>query len=109
MPPAPLHLVCRSRKSKRRWVITQNKKYIPIAKRRDKPDAIAWILKHHPEIPDNKITKLIGTTKKTIEAIRERTHSNIKEIQPRDPVFLELCTQTELDKLIDTLNISKEN
>ena len=51
-------------------------------------------------MPDNKIVKLIGTTKKTIEAIRDRTHSNIKEIQPRDPVFLELCTQTELDNVI---------
>ena len=79
---------------------SKTKKYIPIAKRRDKPDAIAWLLKHHPELPDNKIVKLIGTTKKTIEAIRDRTHSNIKEIQPRDPVFLELCTQTELDNVI---------
>jgi hypothetical protein len=77
-------------------------KYIPIAKRRDKPDAISWIVKNHPEIPDYKIVKLIGTTKNTIEMIRKRTHSNIQEITPKDPVILGLCKQAELDLAIET-------
>ena len=74
-------------------------RYVPIAKRRDKPDAIAWIIKNHPEITDAKIVKLIGTTKNTIEAIRNRTHKNISEIQPKDPVFLGLCQQSDIDEL----------
>jgi hypothetical protein len=79
----------------------QKLKYIPIAKRRDKPDAIAWIVKFYPEIPDSKIVKLIGTTKNTIESIRSRTHANILQIQAKDPVLLGICKQTELDKLIN--------
>lgn len=75
-------------------------RYTPVARRADKPDAIAWILKHHPEIPDSKIVKLIGTTKNTIEAIRTRSHWNTKNLQPRDPVLLSLCTQTLLDETI---------
>jgi hypothetical protein len=85
----------------------KNKKYIPIAKRRDKPDAIAWVIKNYPEIPDNKIAKLIGSTKSTIEAIRTRSHANIQQIQPRDPVLLGICTQTELEKLLEAF-VSKE-
>lgn len=83
------------------------KRYIPIAKRRDKPDAVAWIVKNHPEIPDSKVVKLIGTTKNTIEAIRSRTHANISAIQPKDPVLLGLCSQIELDNLIVTFNPEK--
>ncbi|MBT4989139.1 MAG: DUF1013 domain-containing protein [Rickettsiales bacterium] len=88
----------------------KTKKYIPIAKRRDKPDAIAWVIKNYPDIPDSKIAKLIGTTKLTIEAIRSRTHSNIQQIQPRDPVLLGICSQTELNKLseqAESLNKAK--
>lgn len=80
---------------------TKKVKYIPIAKRRDKPDAVAWIIKQYPDIPDSKIVKLIGTTKKTIDAIRNRTHANIASIQPNDPVFLGLCSQEELNSLVD--------
>lgn len=76
------------------------KRYTPIAKRRDKPDAIAWIVKNYSEIPDSKIVKLIGTTKNTIEAIRSRTHSNILAIQAKDPVLLGLCSQIDLDALV---------
>jgi hypothetical protein len=76
-------------------------RYTPIARRQDKPEAIAWITKHHPYIPDSKIVKLIGTTKKTIEAIRERTHWNINNIKPKDPVLLGLCMQTALNTLIE--------
>lgn len=75
-------------------------RYTPVARRADKPDAIAWILKNHPEIPDSKIVKLIGTTKNTIEAIRSRTHWNTNNLRPRDPVLLGLCTQTHLDEAI---------
>ncbi len=79
----------------------QKVKYIPIAKRRDKPDAIAWLVKNYPDIPNNKIVKLIGTTKSTIESIRSRTHSNMMQIQPKDPVLLGLCKQSELDSLLE--------
>jgi len=72
-------------------------RYTPVARRQDKPEAIAYILKNHPYIPDSQIIKLIGTTKKTIESIKERTHWNIANIKPKDPVLLGLCMQTSLD------------
>lgn len=75
-------------------------KYIPIAKRRDKPDAIAWLIRNYPEIPDSKIVKLIGTTKKTIESIKNRTYANMGQLNAKDPVLLGLCSQTELDELL---------
>ena len=85
------------------------KKYIPIAKRRDKPDAIAWLIKNHPNIPESKIVKLIGTTKKTILAIKNKDYANFHMLQPKDPVLLGLCTQTELNELIEKFtNISEE-
>ncbi len=71
-------------------------RYTPVARRQDKPDAIAWIVKTHPEVSDAQISKLIGTTKTTIQAIRERSHWNMTNIRPRDPVLLGLCTQTDL-------------
>jgi len=77
----------------------KNAKYTPIVKRQDKPDAIAWLLKHCPELNDAQLMKLIGTTKHTIQAVRDKTHWNAQNIRPRDPVLLALCTQTELDKL----------
>lgn len=72
-------------------------RYTPVARRQDKPEAIAWIIKYHPYIPDSQIVKLIGTTKKTIDSIRERSHWNISNIKPKDPVLLGLCLQTSLD------------
>lgn len=75
-------------------------RYTPIARRQDKPEAIAWILKYHPYLPDSKIVKLIGTTKKTIDSIRERTHWNINNIKPKDPVLLGLCMQMHLDAMV---------
>src|SRR5690606_10639339 len=68
--------------------------------RQDKPDGIAWILRHHPEISDAQIGKLIGTTRNTIAAIRDRSHWNIANIQPKDPVTLGLCSQRELDAIV---------
>lgn len=75
-------------------------RYTPVARRADKPDAVSWILKNHPEIPDSKIVKLVGTTKNTIEAIRTRAHWNTTNLRPRDPVLLGLCTQTHLEEAI---------
>lgn len=73
-------------------------KYTPVSKRSDKPDAIAWIIKHHPEISDAQITKLVGTTKPTIQSVRDRTHPASSTIKPRNPAELGLCTYAELDK-----------
>ena len=79
---------------------TKGPRYTPVSKRQDKPDGIAWILRHHPEISDAQIGKLIGTTRNTITAIRERSHWNISNIQPKDPVTLGLCSQRELDAIV---------
>ena len=79
---------------------TKGPRYTPVSKRQDKPDGIAWIIKNHPEISDGAIGKLIGTTRTTIQAIRERTHWNIANIVPKDPVTLGLTTQRELDALV---------
>jgi hypothetical protein len=79
-------------------VRSKGPRYTPVSKRGDKPDAIAWILKHHPEISDAQICKLIGTTKPTITAVRERSHPNTPNIKPRHPQELGLCTYQELDE-----------
>ena len=75
-------------------------RYTPLSKRQDRPAAIAWLVKYHPELSTVQITKLIGTTKPTIESIRNRTHWNISGIQPTDPVALGLCKQTDLDEAV---------
>ncbi|MGK6319437.1 cell cycle transcriptional regulator TrcR [Sphingomonas sp. DT-204] len=79
---------------------TKGPRYTPVSKRQDKPDGIAWIIRNHPEISDGAIGKLIGTTRNTIAAIRDRTHWNIANIVPKDPVTLGLCSQRELDALV---------
>ncbi|MBP6435740.1 MAG: DUF1013 domain-containing protein [Sphingorhabdus sp.] len=79
---------------------TKGPRYTPVSKRQDKPDGIAWLLRNHPEISDGAICKIIGTTRNTIQAIRERSHWNISEIQPKDPVTLGLCSQRELDAIV---------
>ena len=79
---------------------TKGPRYTPVSKRQDKPDGIAWILRHHPEISDAQVGKLIGTTRNTIAAIRDRSHWNIANIQPKDPVTLGLCSQRELDGIV---------
>src|SRR6056297_1382718 len=75
-------------------------RYTPLSKRQDRPAAILWLVKFHPELSDSQIGKLVGTTKPTIQSIRERTHWNISNIQPIDPVALGLCRQTELDAAV---------
>jgi hypothetical protein len=79
---------------------TKGPRYTPVSKRQDKPDAIAWIVRNHPELSDAQISKLIGTTKPTIQAIRTRSHWNIAKIAPNDPVGLGLCSQIELDAIV---------
>ena len=79
---------------------TKGPRYTPVSKRQDKPDGIAWIIKNHPEISDAQIGKLIGTTRNTINAIRDRSHWNIQNIQPKDPVTVGLCSQRELDAAV---------
>ena len=76
-------------------------RYTPMAKRQDKPDAIAWILKHHPELTDAQIRKLLGTTNNSIDAIRNRTHWNMANIKARNPVLLGLCTEIDLKKAVE--------
>jgi hypothetical protein len=75
-------------------------RYTPLSKRQDRPDAIAWLLRHHPELSEAQICKLLGTTKATVQAVRDRTHWKSQEIRPRDPVLLGLCQQLELDEAI---------
>jgi hypothetical protein len=79
---------------------TKGPRYTPVSKRQDKPDGIAWIIRNHPEVSDGQISKLIGTTRTTIAAIRDRTHWNISNIVPKDPVTLGLCSQRELDAIV---------
>ncbi|HEY4774466.1 MAG TPA: cell cycle transcriptional regulator TrcR [Xanthobacteraceae bacterium] len=72
-------------------------RYTPVSRRQDRPNAILWLVRNHPEIKDSQIMRLVGTTKSTILSIRERTHWNATNLQPMDPVTLGLCSQIELD------------
>ncbi len=82
-------------------------RYTPLSKRQDRPASILWLVKFHPELSDGQVSKLVGTTKPTINAIRERTHWNIQNIQPIDPVALGLCKQSELDLAVQKANAKK--
>lgn len=75
-------------------------RYTPVSRRQDRPNAVAWLLRHHPELADSQVCKLVGTTKPTINAIRDRTHWNIQNLAPADPVTLGLCKQIELDEAV---------
>ncbi|MDO9524226.1 MAG: DUF1013 domain-containing protein [Gemmobacter sp.] len=75
-------------------------RYTPLSKRQDRPASILWLVKFHPELSDGQVGKLVGTTKPTIQSIRERTHWNIGNITPVDPVALGLCRQSELDAAV---------
>jgi len=93
------------------YIKTEKKRksrYTPVARRQDKPDAISWLIKNHPELSDPQIAKLIGTTKSTINSIKERSHWNIQNIKPRDPVLLGLCTQTALHAAVDKAKSAQE-
>jgi uncharacterized protein len=75
-------------------------RYTPVSRRQDRPDAIQWFLRNHPEVPDSQIARLLGTTKATIDQVRNRTHWNSANIKPVDPVTLGLATQLELDAVV---------
>lgn len=72
-------------------------RYTPVSRRQDRPNAILWLLRSHPELKDSQIMRLVGTTKSTIESVRDRSHWNTTNLQPMDPVTLGLCTQLDLD------------
>lgn len=84
-------------------------RYTPVARRGEKPDAIAWLVKYYPAMTDAQISKLVGTTKNTIQAVRGKTHWNTTNIKPRDPVLLGLCTQTHLDAAIAKIKSTDSN
>lgn len=75
-------------------------RYTPVSRRQDRPDAIAWFLRNHPEVADSQVARLLGTTKATIDQVRNRTHWNSPNIKPVDPVTLGLATQLELDAVV---------
>ncbi len=75
-------------------------RYTPVAKRNDRPDAIAFLLRSYPQLTEPQISKLLGTTKETIQKVRDRSHWNTANIKPRDPVILGLCSQTDLNAAI---------
>lgn len=83
------------------------KKYVPLLKRQERPDAVAWLLKYYPDMPDSIVCSLLSTTKSTVASIRERTHSRMNELKPRDPVLLGFCSQVELDAAIASLKKDK--
>ena len=84
-------------------------KYTPIARRQDKPDGIAYLLKYYPEITNSQIKKLVGTTDKMIDSIRNRAHWNMKNIKPRDVVLLGLCSQSQFNDVIANVSNSKKS
>jgi hypothetical protein len=76
-------------------------RYTPVAKRQDRPDAIAWLLKVHPELHDSQVAKLVGSTKSTVQSVRDRSHWNMQNVRPRDPVTLGLCSLKDLNDSVD--------
>ncbi|MGB8602758.1 MAG: cell cycle transcriptional regulator TrcR, partial [Rhizomicrobium sp.] len=83
-------------------------RYTPVSKRQDKPDAVFWILRNHPDMADADVIKLIGTTKATIQKIRERSHWNATNLKAVDPVTLGLCSQIELDLAVSRASTKRE-
>ena len=87
----------RLRETQRR---SKGPRYTPLSRRQDRPNAIAWLVRYHPELTDAQVSKLVGTTKQTITAVRDRTHWNISNITPQDPVTLGLSSQVDLDSAV---------
>ena len=84
--------------------VKRGARYTPVAKRNDRPDAIAFVLRNFPQLSEAQVIKLLGTTKDTIYKVRERTHWNSANIKPRDPVILGLCSQTDLNAAVSSAN-----
>ena len=82
---------------------TKGSKYTPLSKRADKPNGIYWLLKNFPNVPDSKICKIIGTTKKTVQSIRDRSYWNIQNLRAQNPAELGLCSKEDLAKLIEKI------
>jgi hypothetical protein len=80
--------------------VKKGPRYTPVSRRQDRPDAIAWFLRNHPEVPDSQIARLLGTTKATIDSVRNKQHWNAANIKPVDPVTLGLVAQLELDEVV---------
>ncbi len=78
-------------------VRSKGARYTPVSKRQDRPDAISWLLRHHPELADAQISRLLGTTKPTINSIRDRSHWNMSNIKPQNPIRLGLCTEAAFE------------
>ena len=79
-------------------------RYTPVAKRNDRPDGIAFLLRNYPQLSEAQVVKLLGTTKETIQKVRDRAHWNSANIKPRDPVIQGLCSQTDLNAMVQTAN-----
>lgn len=86
----------------------KKRNYVPVAKRRAKPDAILWLIKNYPELRIQQIVDLIGTTAKMVNSIKDSTYWNIASIKPRDPVLLRLCSQAQLEEVILKIKIASE-
>ncbi len=97
-PKVAVHTPDRSRKGPR---------YTPVSRRQDRPNAILWLVRNHPELKDSQIMRLVGTTKSTIASIRDRTHWNSANLTPMDPVTLGLCSQIDLDLEVSRANKEK--
>jgi len=100
-PDARLKLVSASNPINKR---SRGARYTPVAKRNDRPDAIAFVLRNFPQLSEAQVIKLLGTTKDTIQKVRERSHWNSTNIKPRDPVILGLCSQTDLNAMVAQAN-----
>jgi hypothetical protein len=100
-PERPLHLAPSANPMPKRQ---KGARYTPVSKRNDRPDAIVFLLRNFPQLSDAQISKLLGTTKETIQKVRDRSHWNSANIKPRDPVILGLCTQTDLNAMVTQAN-----
>ena len=100
-PAARLKLIAPSNTNPKR---SRGARYTPVAKRNDRPDAIAFVLRNFPQLSETQVIKLLGTTKDTIQKVRERSHWNSANIKPRDPVILGLCSQTDLNAMVASAN-----
>lgn len=86
----------------------RGRRYTPLSKRAERPDGIAWLLHHYPQLGDQQIVKLVGTTRTTLESVRDRSHRNSANIKPRCPVTLGLCKQSELDTALNEADLQKQ-